>query len=323
MADILTTLAPLVKEIDQTMGCLLTQDEEVVAQIGRYNFEGGGKRIRPLLFCLTSQALGSPLTPYLLEVGAGFEFLHMATLLHDDIVDEADTRRGRKAAHLAFGTAETVLGGDYFLSKAALLMTNTADLQCVRVMAEVVSALSLGELVQLGSRYRGDLTESEYFHIINRKTAVLMEGSTKTAAILAKANDSIISAAASYGSKLGLVFQILDDVLDYQSDQETIGKPVGRDLDEGKVTLPFILARENLSPIAKARLEVLATQISLSSDMHQEVQALVLEGRGVECSLVKASQMVQEAVDALMLFPPSPYRDHLESLAAYMVDRSR
>ena len=323
MADILTTLGPLTTEINQTMSSLLIQDEELVSQIGLYSFEGGGKRIRPLLFCLTSQALSQTLTPYLLEVGAGFEFLHMATLLHDDVVDAAETRRGRKAAHLAFGTAETVLGGDYFLAKAALLMSCTENIECVRIMSAVVASLSLGELIQLNSRYKGDLTEDKYIQIITRKTAVLMEGATKIAAVLAKGDDAIVRAAANYGSKLGLAFQILDDILDYQSDQETIGKPVGHDLDEGKITLPFIMARENLPPLDRARLEELASKISLSQDMHQEVQALVLKGRGVECSILKASHMVQEAVEALMLFPPSPYRDHLESLAAYMVNRDK
>ncbi len=322
MADILTELAPLIDRINKTMTALISRDEEIVARVGGYSFDGGGKRLRPVMFCLVTEALGSPLTDRRLEVSASFEFLHMATLLHDDIVDLSELRRGRAAAHLVFGVPEAVLAGDYFLSKAAALGAETGSLECVRTMAGVVAALSLGELVQLNSRRRTELPEAEYFRIIFRKTAVLMEGSTRTAAILAGANEELKAAAARFGRQLGLAFQIMDDILDYQSDRATFGKPVGHDLSEGKITLPFIRAREALSGAGRARLCELAGREVIAPEDYEEIGRLVAEGGGVDSARAQAGELVREAAAALAVFPPSPARDRLEALAAYTVARN-
>jgi octaprenyl-diphosphate synthase len=319
----MTTLTPLIGRINQTMTELIAQDEEVVARIGGYSFEGGGKRLRPLIFCLVTEALGRPLTPKALATGASFEFLHLATLLHDDIVDLAEVRRGRTAAHLMFGVPETVLTGDYLLAKAAALGAEADNLECVRIMARVVAALSLGELGQLSSRRRADLAEEEYFKTIYRKTAVLMEGAARSAAVLAGGASDALAAAERYGRQMGLAFQIMDDILDYQSDQATFGKPVGHDLDEGKVTLPFIRARETLDPGRRGRLLELAGHERLSPGDHEEIRQLVAEGGGVLSARRRADELVREAADALAVFSPSPARGHLEALAAYTVARDR
>lgn len=316
-------LAPMISRINQTMAELIARDEEIVARIGGYSFEGGGKRLRPLLFCLVAEALGRPLTPGLLATGASFEFLHMATLLHDDIVDLAAVRRGRAAAHLVFGVPETVLTGDYLLAKAARLGAEAENLECVKIMASVVAALSLGELSQLSSRRQVDLPEEEYFKIIYRKTAVLMEGAAKSAAVLAGADERTVAGAARYGRQLGLAFQIVDDILDYQSDEATFGKPVGHDLDEGKITLPFILAREALAPGERERLRELAEQPDLSPADHEEIGTLVVAGGGLRASRLKVDELVHEARGALDIFPPSPFRDHLAALADYAGSRDR
>ncbi len=323
LADIMTTLAPLIGRINQTMTELIAQDEEVVARIGGYSFEGGGKRLRPLLFCLITLALGRPLTPRALATAASFEFLHMATLLHDDIVDLAEVRRGRTAAHLIFGVPETVLTGDYLLAKAAGLGAEADSLECVRIMARVVATLSLGELGQLSSRRQADLAEDDYFQIIYRKTAVLMEGATQSAAVLAGGSPEAVDAAVRYGRQMGLAFQIMDDILDYQSDQATFGKPVGHDLDEGKITLPFIRARESLESGRRGRLCELAEHPTLTAGDHEEIRELVAEGGGVISARLKADELVHEAARALAVLPPSPARDQLEALAAYTVARDR
>jgi len=323
MADILTALAPLVDRINKTMTDLISRDEEIVARISGYSFEGGGKRLRPVMFCLIAQALGDPLTDRRLSTGTSFEFLHMATLLHDDIVDLSELRRGRAAAHLVFGVPEVVLAGDYLLSKAASIGAETDNIECVRTMAGVVATLSLGELVQLNSRRQVNLPEEEYFKIIYRKTAVLMEGATRTAAILAGADEELKAAAARYGRQLGLAFQIMDDILDYQSDRETFGKPVGHDLSEGKITLPFIRAREALSDAKRLRLCALAGRENLGPQDYEEIVQLVAEGRGVISARLKADELAREAVAALAVFPASAARGQLEALAAYTVSRDR
>lgn len=321
MADILIALDPLIRDINRVMADLLALDEEVVACIGQYNFEGGGKRLRPLIFCLMCQALGSPLNPEVLKNSVSFEFLHMATLLHDDIVDGAETRRGRQAAHLVFCTAEVVLAGDYFLAKAASITVATSKPQCMEIMTEVVATMSLGELIQLKLRHKSDLSEKQYFEIIYRKTAVLLEGAAKSAAVYVEATPSIVDTAALYGRQLGLAFQIMDDILDYQGDPDVFGKPVGHDLDEGKITLPFILARENLPPKKRARLMELAAKSSISDVDYVEISALVDEGKGVLAAREKALELVKEAVSTLYNLPCSLSRDHLEALVTFTVDR--
>ncbi|MDR1045017.1 MAG: polyprenyl synthetase family protein [Candidatus Adiutrix sp.] len=322
MAEIMDILAPLIKNINQTMIDLIGRDEAAVARVSGYSFDGGGKRLRPLMFCLVSEALGRPLNRPCLEIAASFEFLHMATLLHDDIVDVAEVRRGRAAAHLVFGTPEAVLAGDYLLSKAAALGAATGNLKCVQVMSRVAGTLSLGELVQLGSRRQVELSESAYFQIIYRKTAVLMEGAARIAALLAGADGREEAAARRYGLQFGLAFQIMDDILDYQGDEATFGKPVGHDLDEGKITLPFIKAREALDDRKRARLCELAERDSLSPQDHEEIQALVLAGGGVNSAHLKADELAHEAMEALSQFQPSPARDKLEALAALAAARS-
>lgn len=321
MADILTALTPLVDRINKSMTDLISRDEEVVARISGYSFEGGGKRLRPVMYCLVLEALGRPLTDQRLETGASFEFLHLATLLHDDIVDISELRRGRAAAHLVFGVPEVVLAGDYLLSKAAAIGADTGNIECVRTMTSVVAALSLGELVQLNSRRQVNLAEEDYFKIIFRKTAVLMEGATRTAAILAGVDEELKSAAARYGRQLGLAFQIMDDILDYQSDRETFGKPVGHDLSEGKITLPFIRAREALSGARRERLCDLAGRENFNPRDYEEIVQLVAEGDGVNSARLTADELAREAAAALTVFPPSPARDQLEALAAYTVAR--
>jgi len=324
MTDILTNLAPLADRINQTLAELIARDSIVVARISGYSFQGGGKRIRPLVFCLVSSALGREATPDVMTTGAAFEFLHQASLLHDDIVDLAEVRRGRAAAHLEFGVPETVLAGDYLLAKASRLVAELDSPACLKILARLVGAMALGELTQLGARRQADLGAAEYFRIIYRKTAVLLEGAAKCAAILAGAGPRLEAAAGRYGRKLGLAFQIIDDLLDYQGDEAVLGKPVGHDLDEGKITLPFILAREALPPARRARLLQLAGPAAgpLSPEAFREITALVAEGQGLAEARRQAEALAGRAVQALAAWPLSPAREQLAALAGYVTARS-
>lgn len=322
MSDTLKKLAPLVRQVNEVMAELIARDEEAASRIGSYSFEGGGKRLRPLLFCLLTEALGEELSRKKLEMASAFEFLHMATLIHDDIVDLAETRRGRTAAHLVFGVPEAVLGGDYLLAKSSLLGADTANMECITIMAGIVSALSLGELTQLSCRRQVELPESDYFKIIYRKTAILMEGAVKCAAVLAGASQELIKASAAFGQAFGLAFQIIDDILDYQGDEAAFGKPVGHDLEEGKITLPFIRAREAAVGDARGRLCELAGRNPLERAEREEVIRMVIASGGVESARLKAEELSREAVKALDVFPPSAAKEILRSLAAEAVSRN-
>ncbi|GHV57855.1 octaprenyl-diphosphate synthase [Deltaproteobacteria bacterium] len=322
MTEIMNSLAPLTDRINQALTEQIARDAAAVARIGGYIFEGGGKRLRPLIFCLISEALGRPLTPEVITTSTAFEFLHMATLLHDDIVDLAEVRRGRAAAHLAFGVQETVLAGDYLLSKAARLGAATNNLACMKILSGMVGTLALGELAQLDARRRVELDEAEYFRIIYRKTAVLMAGAAQSAALLAEAGDEVVAEARRYGRQIGLAFQIMDDILDYQGDPGDLGKPAGHDLDEGKITLPFIRAREALGEPRRGRLLGLAERGRLSREDHRAIADLVAESQGVAAARRQAEELAREAGLALAGWPPSPARDRLEALAAYITART-
>jgi octaprenyl-diphosphate synthase len=320
MSDIMTSLAPLADRINQTLADLIARDAEVVARISGYSLLGGGKRLRPLVFCLVSDALGREATPAVTATSAAFEFLHLATLLHDDIVDLAQTRRGRAAAHLAFGVPETVLAGDYLLAKSSLLGAATENLGCIKLMSSLVGTMALGELTQLRARRQVDLRAGEYFRIIYRKTAALLEGAAKCAALLAGAGAGVAAAAGRYGRKLGLAFQIIDDLLDYQGEEAALGKPAGHDLEEGQITLPFILAREALPPERRERLRRLARG-PLDPEVLREITGLVAEGGGLAAARQKAETLAGQAARALEGWPASSARESLTALAAYVTAR--
>ncbi|MDR1920848.1 MAG: polyprenyl synthetase family protein [Candidatus Adiutrix sp.] len=319
----MTTLAPLIETINGTMARLIAEDDKIVGRVSGYSLAGGGKRLRPLIFCLTAEAAGVRMTPELYETASSFELLHMATLLHDDIVDMAAVRRGLATAHLTFGVPETVLAGDYLLAKAAGLVARTGNMDCVRIATGVVAALSLGELMQLGSRRKTEQSETDYFRIIYRKTAALIEGAAKNAAILAEVSPEARAQAARYGRKLGLAFQIMDDILDYQGDQAALGKPVGQDLAEGNITLPFIRAREALAGAPRERLCELASRPDLNEADRAEILALVAAGGGLTSSRLTADELAREAVTCLKALPATEARDRLEALALYAVKRDR
>ncbi|MGL4209866.1 MAG: polyprenyl synthetase family protein [Candidatus Adiutrix sp.] len=321
MTSILKKLIPLTENINQVMVNLIATDEDIVSPIESYILSGGGKRLRPLIFCLFFEALKHPPAQEQLETAAAFEFLHMASLLHDDIVDQAETRRGSVAAHLKFSVPEAILTGDYLLSKAAGLGSKTDNIECVRIMTQVVEALSLGELLQLAAKSKINLSEDEYFCIIYRKTAALIEGAACAAALLAGGTIEQVESAKQYGRKVGLAFQIIDDILDFKSTSQTLGKPTGHDLTLGHITLPFIRARDNLSGALKTRLCEITSSLSLHHDNREEILFLLEKGEGLSQARLTAEALIREATLALGDFPPSTAVTMLEELAVYAAHR--
>ena len=230
----------------------LNSEVSLINQLGYYIISGGGKRIRPMIAVLAAKALSYEGDKHV-KVAALIEFIHTATLLHDDVVDESDMRRGKATANAAFGNAASVLVGDFIYTRAFQMMTDLESLPVLALMAKAVNVIAEGEVQQLINCNDPDITEESYMQVIYSKTARLFEAASQSSAMLAGGNDEQIKALQDYGRYLGTAFQLIDDLLDYDADGETLGKNTGDDLDEGKPTLPLLHAMKhggNVSPPA-------------------------------------------------------------------------
>ncbi len=304
--------------MDSVIERRLSSDVPLVGQVSRYIVAAGGKRLRPALLLLMSGALGCT-SEQRLNLAAVVEFIHTATLLHDDVVDESTLRRGRATANEAFGNPASVLVGDFLYSRAFQMMVQAQNMRVMEVLAEATNVIAEGEVHQLMNMHDASLSEEEYLRVIRSKTAKLFEASARLAAILAQASPALEAACADYGQALGTAFQVIDDVLDYDGDVAEMGKNLGDDLREGKVTLPLIVAMQRGSSSQRALIEQ-AVQEGDSAQMGQ-ILAIVQETGALDQTRSRAAQEAQRAIDALSLLPPSSYRDALHSLAAQLLDR--
>lgn len=304
--------------MDSVIERRLSSDVPLVGQVSRYIVAAGGKRLRPALLLLMSGALGCT-SEQRLNLAAVVEFIHTATLLHDDVVDESTLRRGRATANEAFGNPASVLVGDFLYSRAFQMMVQAQNMRVMEVLAEATNVIAEGEVHQLMNMHDASLSEEEYLRVIRSKTAKLFEASARLAAILAQASPALEAACADYGQALGTAFQVIDDVLDYDGDVVEMGKNLGDDLREGKVTLPLIVAMQRGSSSQRALIEQ-AVQEGDSAQMGQ-ILAIVQETGALDQTRSRAAQEAQRAIDALSLLPPSSYRDALHSLAAQLLDR--
>ncbi|PIT20783.1 polyprenyl synthetase family protein [Snodgrassella communis] len=237
--------------VDAVINRAVESEVVLISQIGQYIISAGGKRLRPIITILAGKALGYNEDP-LFSLAAMVEFIHTSTLLHDDVVDESDLRRGRETANNLFGNAAAVLVGDFLYTRAFQLMVGSGNLRILEVMAEATNIIAEGEVMQLMNIGNIDVTEEQYLQVIKYKTAKLFQAAAQVGAILAKATEKQELALKNYGTYLGTAFQIIDDVLDYAGDVDTIGKNVGDDLAEGKPTLPLIYLLNQGSPAAAA-----------------------------------------------------------------------
>ncbi len=304
--------------MDSVIERRLSSDVPLVGQVSRYIVAAGGKRLRPALLLLMSGALGCT-SEQRLNLAAVVEFIHTATLLHDDVVDESTLRRGRATANEAFGNPASVLVGDFLYSRAFQMMVQAQNMRVMEVLAEATNVIAEGEVHQLMNMHDASISEAEYLRVIRSKTAKLFEASARLAAILAQASPALEAACADYGQALGTAFQVIDDVLDYDGDVVEMGKNLGDDLREGKVTLPLIVAMQRGSYSQRALIEQ-AVQEGDSAQMGQ-ILAIVQETGALDLTRSRAAQEAQRAIDALSLLPPSPYREALHSLAAQLLDR--
>ena len=305
----------------------LTSDVGLVEDISQYLVTGGGKRIRPLITLLSAGALNQANHLKQIQLATAVEFLHTATLLHDDVVDMSTLRRGQPTANANWGNASSVLVGDFVYSKAFQLMVGIGSLQVMQILSNTTTKIAEGEVQQLMAIGDLSLSEKDYFNVIRNKTAQLFEGACQASAVTAGASQADIDNLGQYGLHLGLAFQLVDDYLDYSGNSKDLGKNVGDDLAEGKLTLPLIEAlritgssREEQNKnqhalLVKAISEKDLTQIDSIIDITQTCGAL-------DITLTRAKQQVELAKAALSTLSPSAYKDELINISDFVISRT-
>lgn len=304
--------------LDQVIRRDLDSSVPLINAVGEYIIAAGGKRIRPLLTMLCGKLLGND-SDLLYKIAAMVEYIHTATLLHDDVVDESGLRRGRATANAVFGNAASVLVGDFIYTRAFQMMVESNSLRVLKIMADSTNIISEGEVLQLLNIGRSDLTEAEYFKVIESKTAKLFEAGARVAAIISGADASQEEHLANYAIYLGTAFQIVDDILDYNSSAEIMGKNVGDDLLEGKVTLPLIYLLANGTPEMRAMV-VAAIDNPKQADIAAIVN-LVKTTEALDYCKNMAYDYVARAQAELAVFANNEYRQALEHIATLSVER--
>lgn len=308
-------------KVNETIQAQLNSDVSLINQLGFYIVSGGGKRLRPLLAILSARALGYQGTGHTMAA-AFIEFIHTATLLHDDVVDESDMRRGKATANAAFGNAASVLVGDFIYTRSFQMMTELGSMKILQLMSNAVNVIAEGEVQQLMNCNDPDTTEESYMQVIYSKTARLFESATQIGAILNDAPEHVELALQNYGKYLGTAFQLIDDVMDYTSDGEDMGKNVGDDLAEGKPTLPLLHAMRNTTP-ENALMIREAIEKANGMERLDEILAVMKEAGSLEYTTQKALEEADKAIAELEVLPESEYKEALIMLAHVAVKRTR
>lgn len=306
-------------KLDQIIRSDLASDVFLINQISEYIINAGGKRIRPLITILCGRIAGYTEGDLLHKMAAMIEYIHTATLLHDDVVDDSGLRRGRKTSNAVFGNAASVLVGDFIYTRSFQLMIQTNSLRLLEIMATITNKISEGEVLQLLNIGRNNLSEAEYFAVIEHKTAILFEAAARVAAIITQSSISTETALASYAVNLGTAFQIIDDILDYVGDSKHMGKNVGDDLLEGKVTLPLIYSLNNGN---KTESEIIKKAIENPNQAQVETIVCILKNNGaIDYCINLAHTYTQKAIAQLDNFKPSIYKEAMINLANQALKR--
>jgi octaprenyl-diphosphate synthase len=296
----------------------LTSDVDLVEEIGRHIIDSGGKRLRPLLVLLSARCLGYNGTDHI-KLAAIIEFLHTATLLHDDVVDRSDLRRGRATANHLWGNAPSVLVGDFLYSRAFQLMVELGRIDIISILSDATNVIAEGEVQQLANIGKADVSEAAYFDVIRSKTAMLFQAASQTAAVLVTRDEAHVTALRDYGLTLGLAYQLVDDWLDYAGDPAVMGKNAGDDLAEGKLTLPLIhTLRHGTSSDRKIVRDAIETR---SSAALADVIVAVKRCGALDRTRRDAEEQAQRAIELLAVLPNGEYRDALTELARFCVSR--
>ena len=307
------------RQVDQVIRERLASQVALINQIANYIIGAGGKRIRPRLVLLFAKALGYQGSAHY-EMAAVVEFIHTATLLHDDVVDDSSLRRGRATANVSFGNPASVLVGDFLYSRAFQMMVECGSMRIMDVLAEATNTIAEGEVQQLMNMHDASLSEQGYIQVIQSKTAKLFEASARLPAILMSSSSAIENACATYGQALGTAFQIIDDVLDYEGDAGQLGKNLGDDLREGKNTLPLIIAMQRCDAAGSALIQN-AIEQGDASQMPQIV-ALVQGCGAMQATREAAADEAERALRALADLPEGTYKEALRVLAEQLTGRT-
>src|SRR4030095_5600349 len=324
-ADLVQIFEPIRDELDAVEREFVRHIQSRVAlipEMGRYIQESGGKRVRPAVLLMAARLAGYQGDRAILYASV-VEFIHTATLVHDDIIDGADLRRGRLAVHSRWGNDITVLLGDYLYIKSMAMALTQDSLEVIRLLCDVTLRMIEGELYQLTKTGDVDITEEEHFEIIRRKTAYLFGGCAQIGGVLGGVSKDQEHALREFGFNLGVAFQVVDDLLDYTADETALGKPVGGDLREGKVTLPIIYLLQRGGEAADSLIRTVVADRAVSKEQWRQIVALLREHRTPDLAYAKATEYAQRAKDALDVFPPSRERDALKALADFVLARDR
>lgn len=306
------------KEVNKLINYSLYSKVSLINNIEKYITESEGKRIRPLIVLLITQALGYKKLNHIL-LSVVIEFIHTATLLHDDVVDESSKRRGKITTNIQWGNKTAILVGDFLYSRAFQIMTKIKNQKILNIIAKTTNIIAEGEVLQLLSQNNENITELEYLNIIYRKTAILFETAASTSAILTKCSQKIYENISKYGKHLGMAYQLVDDLLDYTSQEEKFGKVLGNDLKEGKTTLPLIYL---INTCSKNEKKIIKNILQNKDEKNfYKIQTMMIKTKAIEYTLNKAKKEAKKAKQSIIDLPNSIYSENLINLTDFIINR--
>jgi octaprenyl-diphosphate synthase len=319
--EIYRLVTPELALVEEELRGYTRSDITPISEIGEYLLNAGGKRIRPALLLLTAKMLGQ-VSPMAIRLAAVIEFIHNATLVHDDIIDAADTRRGRPSANSHWGNSMTVLAGDWLYMQSFAVALGEKNLDVLNTLIDITQKMVEGELLQLTLLGKSEITEKQLLDIVERKTAYLFSGCTKLPAIAAGMNHGSSERLAEIGKSLGMAFQLVDDLLDLTSTQDVLGKPVASDLKEGKMTLPIFFAIRGARPEDTNKVQKVLDERDFRSVDRAEILGLVERSDGLDRTRRLAEEYAGRAIRLLEEFPPSVYRDAIIEIPEFILNRT-
>ena len=320
--DVFSAYKDGLQQVEKYINEYITSEIKLIPEVAHHLIDSGGKRFRPLLLLISSGICGYR-GDQRFPMAAAMEFIHTATLLHDDVIDQATIRRGKTSANNVFGNAVSVLVGDFLCFKSFRLLTETGNLDILQLISRIAYIMSEGEVFQLIKRGDINLTEEEYLTIIEKKTAVLISAACATGAILGSASPEKIDALSQFGKNIGMAFQITDDTLDYTGQEQEFGKSIGKDLEEGKITLPLIFAIKQSTEEEKDKIKKIIIRKKGSQKAAREILRLIKKYNGIDYSLLCAEKFIRDAQTQLNIFPECLEKDQLNAVAGYILARNR
>lgn len=321
LRDVLRQYEPDIRKMEESFSGYFQSPVTLIPEISEHLIGSGGKRFRPLLLLIAADLCGYR-GDRRYPLSAIIEFIHTATLLHDDVIDHAETRRGKPSANRVWGNSASVLVGDFLYSKSFQLMSADGDIAVINLLSNTTNIMAEGEVLQLQKCGDIDITEKEYLSVIEKKTAVLISAACAVGALISKAPEAKIEAMARFGMRVGMAFQLTDDTLDYMAEEEAFGKAVGTDLREGKITLPLIHTLRKCPPEERKRIRRIVRDSAQDGSAIGEITALISRYGGVGYALEKARTYIEEAKAFLNLFEDSQPRRALITISDYIIDRN-